>query len=352
MNQQGLYAGNRTGGDGCGKSVRAPSRAEWQGDPEKAFKGWVVEVATSKGNRPYSERSQRQYAAMFHRFVTFLKTCGSSVLSAGPDVIEAYLASLEGRNPYEPGCAGSAPPASSRPATRSTLKRHSDLIDDVMNHLVVQGYRTENPVFAGTRRLPGRDTGPQLVCLPDQVDARLQDYLLNVMDTSSWAGRRNRALLLLLSGSGITSGQASNARLSQFIFDDAVPSFECVPQNNVDHYRAPLAQSSVAAIREWVEERQLGGGPSGADPEVAFPGKGGGALSTTRVYLEVRKVLQAIEFHGNDMGPRVLRNTYARRQLLNGASVDVVARLLGIENPRNILRLLRITPAHTGYVPV
>lgn len=188
--------------------------------------------------------------------------------------------------------------------------------------------------------------------MPTEIDARLQSYLLGEMDVRNWAGRRTRALLLLLAGGGVTASQAGGARLDQFVFNDVVPSFDCSPENGQDGYRAALAPFCVEPLREWVNERRKGVGPRNAQPDVVFPGRNGQALSGVSVYKSVREVLREIGFHGDDMGPRVLRTTYARRQLLAGATVDEVAGLLGIQNTRMVERLVRVTPTHTGFIPV
>jgi hypothetical protein len=61
--------------------------------------------------------------------------------------------------------------------------------------------------------------------------------------------------------------------------------------------------------------------------------------------LVVREALETIGFRAPDMSPRVLRNTYARRQLLAGRSNEDVSRLLGHVSQRTVIRLRATLPA-------
>ncbi|WP_416046932.1 hypothetical protein [Cupriavidus basilensis] len=53
----------------------------------------------------------------------------------------------------------------------------------------------------------------------------------------------------------------------------------------------------------------------------------------------VRAALLAIDFEDEDMSPRVLRNTYCRRQLLAGHGREEVSNLLGLASTRTCDRI-------------
>ncbi|MGC2040296.1 hypothetical protein [Paraburkholderia caledonica] len=53
----------------------------------------------------------------------------------------------------------------------------------------------------------------------------------------------------------------------------------------------------------------------------------------------VREALEAIGFAAPDMSPRVLRNTFARRQLLSGRTNEQTSALLGLASQRTVTRI-------------
>jgi len=53
----------------------------------------------------------------------------------------------------------------------------------------------------------------------------------------------------------------------------------------------------------------------------------------------VRDALDTIGFVAADMSPRVLRNTFARRQLLSGRTNEQTSALLGLASHRTVTRI-------------
>jgi hypothetical protein len=67
-----------------------------------------------------------------------------------------------------------------------------------------------------------------------------------------------------------------------------------------------------------------------------FPSTNNKPLSDWTLISVVKAQLEAIRFHGREMGPRVPRNTYARRRLLEGRTGEDVSALLGLFSLRTI----------------
>ncbi len=320
----------------------------WVRSPALAFEYWVNYVARPEGKSAgYSDISIKQFRSMFGVFTKFLEEHGLNMISIGPAQVRDFLANLPGRDPGEPGKGTHA----SRRARASTLQRYVTLLDDLMNHLVQLGFRRENPMYVGAREVARGYGEGRLVCLPTLVDERLQQYLLHEMAADTWERRRSRALLLFLLGSGVMSSNAGGALITEFVFDDVAPSYDVPPSNGREGYRAPLSPFCVAPLQEWIRERQEQTCLDEAASALAFPKEDGSELSSVSIYKIVRAALRAIDFQGDDMGPRVLRTTYARRQLLAGFTIPQVMGAIGVTNDKSLVRLLRISPTRSGFVP-
>ena len=104
---------------------------------------------------------------------------------------------------------------------------------------------------------------------------------------------------------------------------------------------------ALPALDRW----QFARAADGADA-LLFPSpRGGKSMNDMFLGLVVREALETIGFRAPDMSPRVLRNTYARRQLLAGRSNDDVSRLLGLVSQRTVIRLRSTLPVPAAPSP-
>lgn len=288
----------------------------WIHDPVGAFRVWQETAATGAGHRPFAPRSVVQHVAMFERFLRHLSAQRVSLATFGPDHVAAFLAELDRT------CA---------PGT-STRVRYAKLIDRLGRHLVDAGVRTIHPAGRSTRDLAWPDGEPEPCYLPPDADTALQRHVQPRADDTP-ADCRNRAIVALLLASGITSAEI-RAATGDAPDLDARPAVLSVPRDRArPARRIELAAFAVAPLAAWRARSALR--PSA----LLFPAPRGGAMNDMFLLLVVRDALNAIGFHAADMSPRVLRNTYARRQLLAGhAHADVTA-MLGLASMRTVTRI-------------
>ncbi|MCA7942135.1 tyrosine-type recombinase/integrase [Burkholderia cepacia] len=295
----------------------------WTHDPVGAFRAWQETAATGADRRPFAPRSVVQHVAMFERFLRHLIAHRVSLATFGPDHVAAFLAELERT------CA---------PGT-STHVRYAKLIDRLGRHLVEAGVRTIHPAGRTTRDLAWPDGEPEPCYLPPDADAALQHHVQPRPDDTP-ADCRNRAIVALLLGSGITSAEI-RATTHDALDLDARPPALSVPRDRArPARRIRLAEFSLAPLSAW--RARSSDAPASA---LLFPApRRGGAMNDMFLLLVVRDALSAIGFHAADISPRVLRNTVARRQLLAGHAHADVSTMLGLVSTRTVTRLRQTLP--------
>jgi len=155
------------------------------------------------------------------------------------------------------------------------------------------------------------------------------DALLAAPDQQTWAGRRDRTLLLVAVQTGLRV-----AELIGLCWHD-------IALGTGAHVRChgkgrkvrciPLRKDAIAALRAWQREQQ-----NGPDAPV-FPNARGGPLSRDGVaYLLANHVATAQQrcpaLHGKRVSPHVLRHSAAMALLHSGVDCAVIARWLGHES--------------------
>ncbi|RQS63398.1 site-specific integrase [Burkholderia sp. Bp8963] len=295
----------------------------WIRDPASAFRAWQETEATGADRRPFAPRSIVQHVAMFDRFLRYLLARGVTPATFGPEHVEGFLADLDRT------CAPDS----------STRARYAKLIDRISRQLVSVGLREANPAERMARYVAWPDGEPEPVCLPPDADNALQAYV-RPRSGDGPVECRNHAIVALLLGSGITSREIRTTTIGALDLDAGHPTLY-VPQHGARPERQiALERFARRPLEAW---RARGAGePASA---LLFPApRSGQAMNDMFLLLVVRDALTAIGFDAPDMSPRVLRNTYARRQLLAGRSHADVNAMLGLVTSRTVVRIQQTLP--------
>ncbi|MWL91345.1 tyrosine-type recombinase/integrase [Cupriavidus sp. SW-Y-13] len=290
----------------------------WHLDPARAYADWQAREAAGADRRPFSQQSIVQHRAMFDRFHRYLVGRGTTLASFGADVLDGFW--LDGEA------------AQSSAATRM---RYLKLIDRLCRHLVAIGIRDANPASEHVRgqRWPVDD--PEPLFLPEDVDQRLQDFV-RPQPYDDPARLQKRAIVALFLGTGATSSEGRAARL-QDLHPQASPPYLHVPARPPKVSRTVhLAPFALATLTAWLSVRR--GLPVNGD--LLFTLKQAGTpITDMSLGKIVREAFAAIGYEAEDMGPRILRNTYCRRQLLGGVAPDAVSERLGLASNRTVVRI-------------
>jgi site-specific recombinase XerD len=283
-----------------------------------AYRLWQETDAVGAHRRPFSERSRIQHAAMFDRFLRYLTTKGMTLATFDAAHVESFFADVNKR------CA---------PGTTTRL-RYGKMLDRLCRHLVEEGIREENPVtaMAAFERWPEDEPVP--LFLDVDADARLQHWVEPAADDDTRA-LRNRAIVALFLATGISATELRQALRDQLTVDGTRPHLEVPKRGPRESRRISLPQFAIAALSRWTQRREPDAGEA-----LLFPAPGrGGMVNDVLLGAVVREAFEAIGYRAPDMSPRVLRNTYARRQLIDGRSNFDVSRLLGLTSQRTVVRL-------------
>jgi site-specific recombinase XerD len=153
--------------------------------------------------------------------------------------------------------------------------------------------------------------------------------LLEAPDQTTWAGRRDRTLLLVAVQTGLRVSELIGLRC-QDVSLEAGAHVRCTGKGRKTRC-IPLRKETVAALRHWTRERK--GQP--ADP--LFPNARGKPFSRDGVeYLLAKQVARArskcASMKSKRVSPHVLRHSTAMQLLEHGVDRSVIALWLGHES--------------------
>jgi site-specific recombinase XerD len=152
--------------------------------------------------------------------------------------------------------------------------------------------------------------------------------LLAAPDRTTWAGRRDHALILLAAQTGLRISE-----LTGLTIDDVHPGtgahVSCTGKGRKQRI-TPLTTGTIAVLRTWIAER--GGQPR----QPLFPNRSGGPLSRDAIERRLARHTAAAAAHCPSLNSKAvtahtLRHTAAMRLLHAGTDTSVIALWLGHE---------------------
>ncbi|MGF6768626.1 integrase [Paraburkholderia sp. GAS199] len=289
----------------------------WLSAPSDAYRLWQETEAIGADRKPFSERSRVQHAAMFDRFLRHIQAQKATVATFDPAHVESFFRDIETRS--KPGS--------------STSLRYAKMLRRLCRHLVEIELRTSDPASEVGLFERWPEDEPLPLFLDEEADNRLQTWVMQSVGDDVRI-LRNRAVVALFLGAGISAVELRHANYGHVVTEGARPNVYVAKRAPRDDRRVTLPSFSLPALRRWREA-----GPF-VDDDLLFPAPGRtGTMNDVLLGAIVRDALEDIGFMAPDMSPRILRNTFARRQLLLGRSNEDTSRLLGLVSQRTVTRL-------------
>jgi integrase/recombinase XerC len=278
-------------------------------------------VSYLEGEKRSSGHTVRNYRTDIGLFFEFIRSKGLDCLTyddlkkIDSMSIRAFLASRHGKN-----------------APSSTARRLS-AIRTFFNHMVRLG-RLEHSPADGVRSPKLPKMLPKFLTI-DEAKALMEQ---SIPDDA--AGRRDRAMLEMLYGSGLRVSELSGLEMGDLDFESGVVR---VLGKGRKERMVPLGCKASEAVALWIERR-----PEFAAPEsggALFLNRRGGRLTTRSIARVIdRRVLECAT--GRKVSPHVLRHTFATHLLGAGADLRSIQEMLGHASMSTTQRYAHVTVEH------
>lgn len=179
--------------------------------------------------------------------------------------------------------------------------------------------------------VPSKRQHRPLVCFLDREEI---EALLAAPDQTHWTGRRDHAVLLVLTQTGLRVSELTGLAVQDVHLDTGAHVF-CHGKGRKDRCTL-LTSQTVMVLRSWLAERR------GHDQDPLFPTRRGGPLSSDAVERLVAKHAITVANHcpslqAKTVTPHVLRHSAAMALLRAGVDITVIALWLGCATRRSVV---------------
>ena len=185
--------------------------------------------------------------------------------------------------------------------------------------LVLEGVLKDNPC--------DKVDSPKLgQYLPSVLSVDEVEAIIGAVDTSTWMGLRDRALLEVLYGCGLRVSEAVGLKVSNLYFDE---DFVRVIGKGNKERLVPMGEMAKDALQNYLDHRP----PSFEleDSDVAFVNRYGKSLSRVSAFKTVKK-MASLAGVVKEISPHTFRHSFATHLIENGADLRLVQEMLGHES--------------------
>jgi integrase/recombinase XerD len=252
-----------------------------------------------------------------------------------------YSDYLEGRVASADDVAGFVSRMRRRGLADSTIARKIASIRGLHRFLVREGIWDVDPTaLIDSPRRP--DPYPKALTIDDAI------ALVEAPDTRDPAGRRDRALLEFLYGTGARVSETIGVDLGHLDFEEKVVR---VTGKGSKQRLVPLGSKAVEAIADWLPDRMsLVRRDVAGDP--LFINLRGRRLSRQGVFDIVKRHAVSADIPREKVSPHVLRHSAATHMVEAGADLRTVQEMLGHATISTTQVYTRVSPAHVMEIYV
>jgi integrase/recombinase XerD len=185
--------------------------------------------------------------------------------------------------------------------------------------LVQEGMITDNPCDNVDAPKIGRN-------IPDVLSEEEVSRLIDIVDTSTWFGLRDRAILEVMYGCGLRVSEAVNLKISGLFLDEGF--IRIIGKGNKERL-IPIGDMAIEALLIYLEARILPADRTSED--IVFLNRYGRPLSRISMFKIIRSLAQLAGIR-RDISPHIFRHSFATHLIEHGADLRVVQEMLGHED--------------------
>ena len=203
--------------------------------------------------------------------------------------------------------------------SKRSQARQLSALRSFFDWLILEGERSDNPCDMVDSPKLGR-------YLPEVLSVEEVTKIIEGVDTRSWQGVRDRAILEILYGCGLRVSEVCDLKISNVYTTE---NFVRVIGKGNKERLVPMGAAAVDAFQEWISERPEAAAP--AYDDFAFINRFGKPLSRVSVFNMVKKAAQDAGVD-KEISPHTFRHSFATHLIENGADLRVVQEMLGHES--------------------
>lgn len=185
--------------------------------------------------------------------------------------------------------------------------------------MILEGDRQDNPCDAVDAPKLGR-------YLPAVLSIDEVESILDSVDTRTWTGLRDKAILEFLYGCGLRVSELCSLRISHVYVKEGV--VRVIGKGSKERL-VPLGGAAALAYGEYMEVRPQSASP--AFDDIVFLNRFGKQLSRVSVFNMVKKQAMLAGIR-KEISPHTFRHSFATHLVENGADLRVVQEMLGHES--------------------
>ena len=231
----------------------------------------------------------------------FMEGAGTDPAKADSSDIAGYLSSRSGD------------------VSKRSQSRQLSSLRSFYDWLVLEGVRSDNPCDAVDHPKLGK-------YLPEVLSVEEVTAIIEGVDTRTWQGVRDHAILEILYGCGLRVSEVCALRISNVYETEG---FVRIIGKGDKERLVPIGGAAVEAYGQWLAMRPEAFSP--AYDDYVFLNRFGKPLSRVSVFNMVKKAAMLAGV-SKEISPHTFRHSFATHLIENGADLRVVQEMLGHES--------------------